>query len=126
LASVNAVLLSIRRSQNQERRADLRTSIYAQTRRAKVGKWRYNEWMQTRAIAAAVVLLSTVAARSADAKNACGEAAIADFRARLALMQQESPVLPVEATIAVRRLEEEFCLRFVRCDRAKRNHGFVF
>ena len=66
-------------------------------------------------MAAAVVLLSTVAARSDDAKNACGEAAIADFRARLVLMQQESPVLPVEATIAVRRLEEEFCLRFVRC-----------
>jgi hypothetical protein len=70
---------------------------------------------QTRAMAVAVVLLSTVAARSDDAKNACGEAAIADFRARLVLMQQESPVLPVEATIAVRRLEEEFCLRFVRC-----------
>ena len=83
----------------------------------KDGKWRYNERMpnQTRAMAAAVVLLSAVAARSDDAKNACGEAAIADFRARLALMQQESPVLPVGATIAVRRLEEEFCLRFVRC-----------
>jgi hypothetical protein len=66
-------------------------------------------------MAAAAVLLSTVAAHSDDAKNACGEAAIADFRARLMLIQQESPVLPVEATIAVRRLEEEFCLRFVRC-----------
>ena len=37
------------------------------------------------------------------------------FNSLLVLIQQESPVLPVEATIAVRRLEEEFCLRFVRC-----------
>ena len=63
----------------------------------------------------AFVLLSTVAARGDDVKNACGEAAITDFRARLALMQQESPVLAVESTIAVRRREEDFCLRFVRC-----------
>jgi hypothetical protein len=49
------------------------------------------------------------------ATRAFDRRARADFRARLALMPQESPVLPVEATIAVRRLEEEFCLRFVRC-----------
>jgi hypothetical protein len=66
-------------------------------------------------VTTAFVLLSTVAGRGNDVKNACGEAAITDFRARLALMQQESPVLPIESTIAVRRLEEEFCLRFVRC-----------
>ena len=70
---------------------------------------------QAGTIAAAVVLLSTVAARGDEAKNACGEAAIRDFKARLAVMQQESPVLPVESTIALRRLEEEFCLRFVHC-----------
>jgi hypothetical protein len=41
-------------------------------------------------------------------------AAIMDFKGRLAAVQQESPVPPVESTIAVRRLEEDFCLRFVR------------
>jgi hypothetical protein len=61
------------------------------------------------------VLASTVAAPTADAKSACSEAAIMDFKARLSAMQQESSVLPVESTIAVRRLEEDFCLRFVRC-----------
>ena len=30
-------------------------------------------------------------------------------------MQQDSPAMSVEATIAHRRLEEEFSLRFVRC-----------
>jgi hypothetical protein len=49
------------------------------------------------------------AAPTADAKSACSEAAIMDFKARLAAMQQESSVLPVESTIAVRRLEEDFC-----------------
>jgi hypothetical protein len=76
---------------------------------------------QARSVATALVLLSTVAARGEDAKNACSEAAIADFKARLALMQRESPVLPVESTIAVRRLEEEFCLRFVGCTHSDRN-----
>jgi hypothetical protein len=51
------------------------------------------------------VLASTVAAHTADAQSACSEAAIMDFKARLAAMQQ----------VAVRRLEEDFCLRFVRC-----------
>lgn len=73
------------------------------------------------AIATTVLLLSTVAAYSSEAKDACIEAAITDFKARLTLMQQESPVLPVESTIAVRRLEEDFCLRFVRCTHADRN-----
>jgi hypothetical protein len=44
-------------------------------------------------------------------------AAMTDYtKANLALMQQGSPAMSVEATtIAQRRLEEEFCLRFVRC-----------
>jgi hypothetical protein len=71
--------------------------------------------------AMAIVLASTVAATGGDAQSACGEAAINDFRARLAIMQQESPVLPVESTIAVRRLEEEFCLHFVRCTHSDSN-----
>jgi hypothetical protein len=71
------------------------------------------------------VLASTVAAPTADAKSACGEAAIMDFKGRLAAIQQESPVPPVESTIAVRRLEEDFCLRFVRCVLSDPN-GFQF
>jgi hypothetical protein len=67
------------------------------------------------------IVLSTVAAPSAGAKSECGEAAIMDFKARLAAMEQESPVLPVESTIAVRRLEEDFCLRFVRCEHSDPN-----
>jgi hypothetical protein len=39
-------------------------------------------------------------------------AAMTDYtKANLALMQQGSPAMSVEATIAQRRLEEEFCLR---------------
>jgi hypothetical protein len=67
------------------------------------------------------VLASAVAAHFADAKSACNEAAIMDFKGRLAAMQQESPVPPVESTIAVRRLEEDFCLRFVRCEHSDPN-----
>jgi hypothetical protein len=70
---------------------------------------------QGRAIAVLAILLSNVAARADEPKNACHEGAIADFKRRLDLIQQQSPVLSVDATIAVRRLEEEFCVRFVRC-----------
>jgi hypothetical protein len=72
-------------------------------------------------LALVIVLVSKVVAFGADAKSACGDAAISDFRTRLAAMQEESPVLPVESMIAVRRLEEQFCLRFVRCTHSDPN-----
>jgi hypothetical protein len=51
-----------------------------------------------------------------DEVKACGVAAMTDYnKANLALMQQGTPLMSVEATIAQRRLEEEFCLRLVRC-----------
>jgi hypothetical protein len=36
-------------------------------------------------------------------------------KANDALVQQTATVMSVEATIAQRRLQEEYCLRFVRC-----------
>jgi hypothetical protein len=69
------------------------------------------------AIGILAVLLSNVAARADEPKNACREGAIADFKSRLDLIQQQSPVLSVDAMIAVRRLEEEFCVRLVNVSR---------
>jgi hypothetical protein len=46
----------------------------------------------------------------------CATAAMTDYvKANDALVQQTAPVMSVEATIAQRRLQEEYCLRFVRC-----------
>ena len=53
---------------------------------------------------------------SDDAKMACGVAAKTDYlKEDLALMKQEAPIMSVEATIAQRRLEEQYCLRLTRC-----------
>lgn len=53
---------------------------------------------------------------SDEAKMTCGVAAKADYiKEDLALMKQETPILSVEATIAHRRLEEQYCLRLTRC-----------
>jgi hypothetical protein len=72
--------------------------------------------MDAKSMAAAILLFSIGAANGNEPQNACGVAAMTDYtKANLALMQQSSPALSVEATIAQRRLEEEFCLRFVRC-----------
>jgi hypothetical protein len=50
------------------------------------------------------------------AEGACGVAAMTEYlKANLALMQQGSPLMSVEAIIAQRRLQEQYCLRFVRC-----------
>jgi hypothetical protein len=68
-----------------------------------------------RAIAILAILLWNVAACADELQNACREGAIANFKSRLDRIQQQSPVLSVDATIALRRLEEEFCVRFVRC-----------
>ena len=72
--------------------------------------------MDAKLMAAAILLFSIGAAYSNEPQNVCGVAATTDYtKANLALMQQSSPAMSVEATIAQRRLEEEFCLRFVRC-----------
>jgi hypothetical protein len=72
--------------------------------------------MNAKSMAAAILLLSIVAARGDESQNACGTAAMTEYnRANLALLQQGTPLMSVEATIAQRRLEEDFCLRFVRC-----------
>jgi hypothetical protein len=51
-----------------------------------------------------------------EAKTACGVAAATDYnKENLALLQQGTPLMSVEALITQRRLQEKFCLRFVRC-----------
>jgi hypothetical protein len=51
-----------------------------------------------------------------EAQTACGVAAATDYnKANLTLMQQGTPLMSVEAMIAQRRLEEQYCLRLVRC-----------
>jgi hypothetical protein len=53
---------------------------------------------------------------SDDTKMACGVAAKTDYiKQDLALTKQEMPTMSVEATIAQRRLEEQYCLRLTRC-----------
>src|SRR4029077_18594647 len=64
--------------------------------------------------------LATPAMAESDSKKeqteACSTAAMTDYgKANDALAQQTATVMSVEATIAQRRLQEEYCLRFVRC-----------
>jgi hypothetical protein len=80
--------------------------------------------MRKSSVAASMLALATIAAHAQgppqptrkDEVQACGVAAMTDYnKANLALMEQGTPLMSVEATIAQRRLEEEFCLRFIRC-----------
>lgn len=51
-----------------------------------------------------------------DAQKACGVAAMTEYtKANLALMQTSTPLMSVRATIAQRRLEEQYCLRLTKC-----------
>jgi hypothetical protein len=64
--------------------------------------------------------LATPAMAESDSKKEqtedCATAAMTDYvKANDALVQQTATVMSVEATIAQRRLQEEYCLRFVRC-----------
>jgi hypothetical protein len=53
---------------------------------------------------------------SQDQAKACAVAAKTDYiKQNFALLNQETTLLSVEAMIAQRRLEEQYCLRFVRC-----------
>jgi hypothetical protein len=49
-------------------------------------------------------------------ENACSVAAMTDYtKSNLALLQQGTPLMSVEALVAQRRLQEQFCMRFVSC-----------
>jgi hypothetical protein len=49
-------------------------------------------------------------------QNACELAAFNDYiKENNTLLQAAVPIMSVEATIAQRRLEEQFCARFVQC-----------
>jgi hypothetical protein len=71
-----------------------------------------------------LLVLTLVAAQAQGASHsaqdetqaACGLAAMTDYKkANLALLQEGMPLMSVEGTIAQRRLQEQFCLRIVRC-----------
>ena len=72
-------------------------------------------------MAIALLALATPARAESDSKkdraeDACTAAAMSDYvKANNALVQQTATVMSVETTIAQRRLQEEYCLRFVRC-----------
>jgi hypothetical protein len=68
-----------------------------------------------RPIALLFAFLSAVPARADKQDKSCSEAAINDFKSRFERIQQRSSVLSIEDTIAVRRLEEQFCVRLVGC-----------
>jgi hypothetical protein len=75
------------------------------------------EWVAAVAFITAIAGQGEQAALAANDKTqtACAAAALTDYtRATVALMQQ-SPIMSVEATIAKRRLEEQYCLRSTRC-----------
>jgi len=70
--------------------------------------------------------LATPAMAESDSKKEqtedCSTAAMTDYgKANDALVQQTATVMSVEATIAQRRLQEEYCLRFVRCSFSDQN-----
>ena len=63
--------------------------------------------MDAKLMAAAILLFSIGAAYGNEPQNVCGVAATTDYtKSNLALMQQSSPAMSVEATIAQRRLEK--------------------
>jgi hypothetical protein len=72
--------------------------------------------MIARLVVATALLFSSVSAHGGESQNACGVAAMTDYnRAKLALLQKDRPLMSAETAIAERRLEEDFCLRLVRC-----------
>jgi hypothetical protein len=79
----------------------------------------------TRALALLVVATATAGqapsdgpaqASQAEAQKACEVAAITDYlKAKSLLLQQAAPLPSVQQIIEQRRLEEQYCLRSVRC-----------
>jgi hypothetical protein len=70
-------------------------------------------------VTASMLALLTISSHAQGVRpevQACGESAMNDYnKANVALLQQGTPLISIEATIAQRRLQEQFCLRFVRC-----------
>jgi hypothetical protein len=65
-----------------------------------------------------VLLCSLSPALAQSAANACAAAALEDYtRQRVALSQSPDalPIASVEMAIAERRLQEQFCLKYVTC-----------
>jgi hypothetical protein len=51
-----------------------------------------------------------------DATTACILAAFKQYNAaNLAILQGASPIMTIEATVAQRRLQEQYCLSYARC-----------
>jgi hypothetical protein len=82
---------------------------------------RFNQAWDLMLMAITLSALATLAKAESESKkerteDACVTAAMTDYvKANDALVQQTATVMSVEATIAQRRLQEEYCLRFVRC-----------
>jgi hypothetical protein len=67
-------------------------------------------------IAAVLALAIATPVEAQQSQSDCAEAALNDYnRANTALLEQASPLMSVEATIAQRRLQEQYCLRFAKC-----------
>lgn len=66
--------------------------------------------------AALTLLLMEPALAADETAKACAVAALTEYtKSALALLQRPGPVMSVETTVAKRRLEEQYCLRLVRC-----------
>jgi len=81
---------------------------------------RFDQTWNLMLMAITLSALATPAMAESDSKKEqtedCATAAMTDYvKANDALVQQTATVMSVEATIAQRRLQEEYCLRFVRC-----------
>src|ERR1700738_1662665 len=81
---------------------------------------RFDQTWNLMLMAITLSALATPAVAESDSKKEqtedCATAAMTDYgKANDALVQQTATVMSVEATIAQRRLQEEYCLRFVRC-----------
>ena len=71
-------------------------------------------------MAIALSILAAPAMAQSDSKkeraeDACVTATMSDYRKANNALVQTGTVMSVETTIAQRRLQEEYCLRFVRC-----------
>ena len=61
-------------------------------------------------------LVCLLAHPASSAQNSCAAAALVDYnKQNLAILQQGSPIMTVQAQIAQRRLQEQFCLRVAQC-----------
>jgi hypothetical protein len=69
-------------------------------------------------VTVAMLIVGSTAATTAQnaAQTACATAAFDDYnKANTALLLQANPLMTPEATVAQRRLEEQYCLRLARC-----------